>query len=76
MAVGKEWKVIAVNLAGSSVAGTRAFRRCGRWAAKEYVFYDEFNDVRYIRTAEELSSIGLFVRREGFDAHLFNVSPA
>jgi hypothetical protein len=45
-------------------------------AAKEYVFYDELNDVRYIRSGDELRNPGLFVRREGFDAHLFNVSPA
>jgi hypothetical protein len=31
--------------------------------------------VRYVRTAEELSRMGLFVRRERFDAHWFSVTP-
>jgi hypothetical protein len=71
----KVWKVIAVNLAGCWSQGRVHFG--GRpLDAKEYVFYDELNDVRYIRSADELRSPGLFVRREGYDAHLFNVSPA
>jgi hypothetical protein len=71
----KAWKVIAVNLAGSASQGRVHFGD-RPLATKEYVFYDELNDVRYIRSADELRSPGLFVRREGFDAHLFNVSPA
>jgi hypothetical protein len=71
----KVWKVIAVNLAGSASQGRVHFGE-RRLAAKEYAFYDELNDVRYVRSADELRSPGLFVRREGFDAHLFNVSPA
>ena len=72
---GKSWKVISVNLAGSASQGRVNFGD-RPLAAKEYVFYDELNDVRYNRSADELRSPGLFVRREGFDAHLFNVSPA
>jgi glycosidase len=72
---GKSWKVISVNLAGSASQGRVNFGD-RLLAAKEYVFYDELNDVRYNRSADELRSPGLFVRREGFDAHLFNVSPA
>jgi hypothetical protein len=71
----KAWKVISVNLVGSASQGRVNFGD-RPLAAKEYVFYDELNDVRYVRTADELHSPGLFVRREGFDAHLFNVSPA
>jgi hypothetical protein len=70
----KVWKVISVNLAGSASQGRVNFGD-RTLAAKEYVFYDELNDVRYNRTADELRNPGLFVRREGFDAHLFNVSP-
>jgi alpha amylase-like protein len=71
----KVWKVIAVNIAGCWSQGRVHFG--GRLLdAKEYVFYDELNDVRYVRSADELRSPGLFVRREGYDAHLFNVSPA
>jgi hypothetical protein len=71
----KAWKVIAVNLAGSASQGRVSFGDVPL-AAKEYVFYDELNDVRYLRTSDELRSLGLFVRRDGFDAHLFHVSPA
>jgi hypothetical protein len=71
----KAWKVIFVNVVGSASQGRVNFGD-RPLAAKEYIFYDELNDVRYNRTADELRSPGLFVRREGFDAHLFNVSPA
>ena len=71
----KAWKVISINLAGSASQG-RVHFGARALAAKDYVFYDELNDVRYIRSADELRSPGLFVRRDGFDAHLFSVSPA
>jgi Alpha amylase, catalytic domain len=71
----KAWKVIAINLAGGSSQGRVHFSDLA-WAAKEYVFYDELNDARYVRSAEELGGVGLFVLREGYDAHLFNVTPA
>ncbi len=71
----KAWKVISINLAGFASQGRVHFGD-RPLAAKEYVFYDELNDVRYVRAADELRGPGLFVRREGFDAHLFNVSPA
>lgn len=67
------WKVIAVNLAGSASQARVHFRR--PLSAAEYVFYDELNDVRYVRNADELRNPGLFVRRDGFGAHLFDVSP-
>ena len=70
----KSWKVISVNLAGSASQGRVQFGD-RRLPAKEYVFYDELNDVRYVRSADELRNPGLFVRREGFQAHLFDVSP-
>jgi glycosidase len=69
----KVWKVIAVNLAGGASQGRVHFARS--LTPSEYVFYDELNDVRYIRNAGELGSAGLFVRRDGFGAHLFDVSP-
>ncbi len=70
----KSWKIVAVNLAGYASQGRVHFGD-RLFPAKEYVFYDELNDVRYIRTGDELRSPGLFVRRDGFDAHLFDVSP-
>jgi Alpha amylase, catalytic domain len=71
---GKSWKVISVNLAGCESQGRILFGDC-QFPAKEYVFYDELHDVRYVRTGDELRSPGLFVRRDAFDAHLFDVTP-
>jgi len=69
------WKIIAVNLAGRPSQGRIQFAG-GQLSAPEYVFYDELNEVRYLRGIEDLRSPGLFVRRDGFAAHLFDVSPA
>lgn len=71
----KAWKIIAVNLAGSASQGRIRFGN-RPLPAKQYVFYDELNDVRYLRDADELRRIGLFVLRGAFDAHLFQVTPA
>ena len=43
---------------------------------RQYIFYDELNDVTYLRSGEELHNVGLFIRRDGFQAHLFNVTTA
>ena len=71
----KAWKIISVNLSGSVSQGRIRFGN-RLLPAKQYVFYDELNDVRYLRTADELHSLGLFVRRGAFDAHLFHITPA
>jgi len=69
----KSWKLIAANLAGYGSQGRVHFDdRLLR--AKEYVFYDELHGVRYVRSSDELRDPGLFVRREAFDAHLFDIS--
>jgi hypothetical protein len=70
----KAWRVVSINLGGGPSQGRVHFGDRA-WTAKEYVFYDELNDVRYVRSAEELGGMGLFVRREGFEAHLFSVTP-
>jgi hypothetical protein len=66
--------VIAVNLSGIASDGRIHFGD-RPMPAQEYVFYDELNEVRYPRTADDLRRLGLFVRRDGFGAHLFDVSP-
>jgi len=71
---GNSWKLIAANLAGDASQGRVHFGD-RPLPAKEYAFYDELHDVRYVRATDELRSPGLFVRREGFDAHLFDVTP-
>jgi glycosidase len=71
----KAWKVIAVNLSDATAQGRVHFGERA-WNANEYVFYDEVNDARYVRSAQELRDVGLFVMRDGFGAHLFTVTPA
>jgi hypothetical protein len=65
--------VIAVNLSSGAAQG-RVHLADRVQSSKNYVFYDELNDVRYPRSGEELSNLGLFIRREAFEAHLFDVA--
>ena len=71
----KSWKLIAANLAGYPSQGRVHFGD-RPLPKKQYAFYDQLHDVRYVRDTSELRSIGLFVRRDGFDAHLFDITPA
>jgi hypothetical protein len=71
----KSWKLIVANLANSASQGRIPFGD-RPWAAKEYAFYDELHDVRYVRSREDLHNLGLFVRREASDAHLFDITRA
>ena len=67
------WKIVVVNLSGAVAQGrVHLGDRVSR--ANEYILYDQLNDVRYPRHGEELSEIGLFVRRDAFQAHLFDVA--
>ena len=45
-------------------------------SAGAYVFYDKLDGVHYRRDGKELHDLGLFVRLGGFQAHLFDVTPA
>jgi hypothetical protein len=69
-----EWKIIAVNIAGAASQG-RVRMDESISSSVQYDFYDELHDVHYSRAGEELRTIGLFVRREAFDAHLFDITP-
>jgi Alpha amylase, catalytic domain len=71
----QSWKVVAVNLAGETSQGYIPFGDRAL-ANRDYIFYDELHDVRYPRKGEELHSMGLFVRLDGFQAHLFDVTLA
>ena len=71
----KSRKVAAVNLAGEASQGRIPFGD-SVLADRDYIFYDELHDFRYPRNGKELNEIGLFVRLEGFQAHLFNVTLA
>ncbi len=71
----KAWKIIAVNLAAYTSQGRVPL--AGRVSpSQNYIFNDELNNVRYDRTGQELHEIGLFVRRDPFQAHLFDITPA
>ena len=69
----KTWKLIVANLAGSPSQG-RISLGDRISPGKQYMFYDQMNDVRYARGGDELQALGLFVRRDGFQAHLFDVT--
>jgi hypothetical protein len=71
----KSWKLIVVNLSGNPSQGRIPFGE-NVSAEKQYMFYDELNDVHYARDGKELHAIGLFVRRDAFQAHLFDVTSA
>jgi hypothetical protein len=69
------WKIVVVNLAGGASQGR--IRLGDRpLSAKQYIFHDALDDGRYTRATTELREPGLFVRRDAFGAHLFDVSPA
>ena len=71
----KAWKIIAANMAaGASQGRVRLGDRVS--PAQQYIFFDELNDVRYERSGQELRDVGLFVRLEGFQAHVFSITLA
>ena len=71
----KAWKIIAVNLAAYTSQG-RVHLADRVSPTQNYILNDELNNVRYDRTGEELHNIGLFIRRDPFQAHLFDIAPA
>jgi hypothetical protein len=71
----KAWKMIVVNLKEIASQGRVKFEP-SLLSGTDYIFYDELHDVRYPRKGKELRESGLFVRLEGFQAHLFDVSSA
>ncbi len=71
----KSWKLIVVNLAGHTSQGRIPLSDRVR-ADQHYVFNDVLNDVAYPRSGDELFNVGLFVRKDAFQAHLFDVTVA
>jgi glycosidase len=69
------WKVIVVNLTDSVSQGRIPFGDRSL-PGQEYIFRDELDDIKYPRTGDEIRRVGLFVRREAYQAHLFDVSTA
>ena len=69
------WKVIAVNLKPAPAQGW-VHLGSSIVSGKDYIFYDQLHHVRYPRKGNEIAETGLFVRLDGFQAHLFDVSSA
>jgi hypothetical protein len=69
----KSWKLIVVNLSDHTSQG-RIPLSDQVSANRQYVFNDLINDVQYPRSGEELFNVGLFVRKDAFQAHLFDVT--
>jgi hypothetical protein len=69
------WKMVVVNLAGEPSQGR--IRLGDRpLPAQQYTFHDLLDDARYPRSGEEVRNVGLFVRLDGFRAHLFDIFPS
>jgi hypothetical protein len=75
MALGEILEGGVVNLREMPRKGASSFGDSVQ-ADRDYIFYDELHDVRYPRKGEELHAKGLFVRLEGFQSHLFDVTLA
>ncbi len=71
----KAWKVIAVNLSAGASQG-RVHLGKSISSGRSYIFHDELDDVRYSRGGDEIVNLGLFVRRDAFQAHVFDVTQA
>jgi len=71
----KAWKIVAVNLADTPSQAYVQFEESAL-SGEGYIFYDEMHDVRYPRTSDELKKLGLFVRLDAYQAHLFDVTSA
>jgi Alpha amylase, catalytic domain len=68
------WKLIVTNVSGNASQG-RIPLGDRVSPSKQYTFNDELNGIQYQRDGSELHNSGLFVRREAFAAHVFDVRP-
>jgi len=67
------WKMVVVNLGGAA-AQARLYFGDQVSASAKYRFFDQMTDTLYLREGEELTRHGLFVRLEGYRAHVFAVT--
>ncbi|MGC2720573.1 MAG: alpha-amylase family glycosyl hydrolase, partial [Candidatus Acidiferrales bacterium] len=67
------WKMVVVNLADGTCQGRIPIGN-GISADAQYLFWDQINEVKYPRSGAELHDVGLFVRRDRFQAHLFDIT--
>ncbi|MFY9753840.1 MAG: alpha-amylase family glycosyl hydrolase [Candidatus Acidiferrales bacterium] len=71
----KSWKLVAVNLTSTPAQGRIKLADSAR-PAIPYIFDDQLNQVLYDRNGSELHALGLFVRLEAGQAHIFDIKPA
>jgi hypothetical protein len=69
------WKLIVVNF-GAATAQGHIHLGDRIVAGRGYRFNDQLNQVVYLRDGNDLRSNGLYVRLEGFNAHLFEIGSA
>ncbi len=69
------WKLIVVNF-GEATAQGRLHLGDRIQAGRSYRFNDQLNQAVYLRDGDELRAAGLYVRLDGFQAHLFEIAPA
>jgi hypothetical protein len=71
----KSWKLVVVNFSGGTAqARIRLGDRIA--AGRQYVFADVLNNNRYVRDADEIRNLGLYVRLEPFEADIFDITLA
>lgn len=71
--LGKAWKVVVVNLSDAAAQGwVNLVGKASSTSA--YTFADQLNDASYPRQGKEVARRGLYVRLEGYRAHLFDVA--
>ncbi|HKV49360.1 MAG TPA: alpha-amylase family glycosyl hydrolase [Candidatus Acidoferrales bacterium] len=70
----KSWKVIIANLSSETAQG-RIHLSDGVDLDSAYNFNDQLGGATYIREGAEIAQQGLFVRRDAYHAHLFDVTP-
>jgi hypothetical protein len=71
----KAWKVVVVNIA-SGASQARVHFGGEVFSASTCMFADELNEAHYSRSGDEIARMGLYVRLEAFQAHVFDVVPA
>lgn len=69
------WKLIVVNMAQNTSQGRVKLGDRAR-ADRSYSFHDELNEVVYPREGRELHDVGLYVRLDAGQAHIFDIKPA
>jgi len=70
----KAWMFIVANLSAAPAQGFVHFD-AGISPARTYNLSDRLDDVKYVRNGADIAREGLFVRRDAYRAHVFDVTP-